>query len=77
MIEFLALSIGCVFIFLFMFVCWVFIFLGCLFEFIKCVVCFRFTGIPERLEIRSNEIKKWCYDLSIMAADAFKVDENI
>lgn len=75
--EFVAFVVGAVFIGLFLAACWLCILIGCLFEFLRCVLCFRFVGIPERLDARSKEIKKWCYDLAIMAADAFSDEEKI
>lgn len=75
--EFVVFVIGAVFISQFLVAGWLCILIGCLFEFLRCVLCFRFVGIPERLDKRSKKIKKWCYDLMIMAADAFSVDENI
>lgn len=73
---FVAFVIGAVFIGLFLVACWLCILIGCLFEFLRCILCFRFVGIPERLDKRSKEIKEWCYDLAIMAANAFSTDEK-
>lgn len=74
--EFVAFVVGTVFIFWFLVASWLCILIGCVFEFLRCILCFRFVGIPERLDERSKEIKKWCYDLAIMAADAFSDDEK-
>lgn len=71
MVGFIMFVICSCFAFIFVGACWVFILLGCLLEFLKCIVTFHFVDMPERLQNRAAELKTWGYDLSQMCAECF------
>ena len=75
MVEFVMFVVGSCFALLFVGVCWALILLGCLLEFLKCVFTFHFVDMPECLQNRAAELKKWGYDFSQMCADCFS-DSN-
>lgn len=71
MVGFILFVVGACFAVLFVGVCWVFILLGCLLEFLRCVLTFHFVDMPERLQNRAAELKKLSYDFSQMCVDCF------
>lgn len=73
--EFFLFVVGSMFAFLFVGVCWVFILLGCLLEFLHCIFNFHFVDMPQRLQHRATELKEWGYDLAQLCAACFE-DEN-
>lgn len=75
MVEFMLFIVGACFAFLFVGVCWVFILLGCLLEFLRCIFTFHFVDMPQRLQYRATELKKWGYDLAQSCAACF-IDED-
>lgn len=74
--EFFLFIVGSTFAFLFVGVCWVFILLGCLLEFLRCIFTFHFVDMPERLQRRATELKELSCDLSQMCADCFYSENN-
>ena len=73
--EFFLFIVGSTFAFLFVSVCWVFILLGCLLEFVRCVLTFHFVDMLERLQSRATELQELSCDLSQLCADCF-IDED-
>lgn len=74
--EFFLFIVGFMFALFFIGVCWIFVFLGCLLEFLRCVLTFHFVDMPQRLQYRATELKKWGYDLAQMCAGCFSDEDE-
>lgn len=76
MVGFIMFVICSCFAFLFVGACWVFILLGCLLEFLKCVVTFHFVDMPERLQSRAADLREWGHELSQMCVACFEIEND-
>lgn len=74
--EFFLFVVGSTFAFLFVGVCWVFILLGCLLEFLRCILTFHFVDMPQRLQHRATELKEWGYDFAQLCAACFSDEDE-
>lgn len=74
--EFFLFIVGSTFAILFIGVCWIFVFLGCLLEFLRCIFTFHFVDMPQRLQCRATELKECGHGLAQMCADCFSDEDE-